>query len=315
MRRVNKKLVLYSIGLIVLGGLFGLAITRYTAVKQFEKTQNRYNLLAKRVLVDSPNQAIVNFSELKRKIIEYNSANLINVKSSIYFEYLPTGTAIGVDEDQQMIGASLLKTPLAINLYKLAENNKINLNEKVSLKQEWLNNQFGELYKKGVGYQISLRNLAELMLKDSDNTAELALFDVMKDRISTLSFYSFIDLDYQINKDQTLQMGTRSYTSILKCLYFSCYLNKDDSQEILDYLSQSKYDKRLLLYINDNIKVAHKYGTFGDKVQSDCGIFYLSNKNYALCVMVEGDDPMASRHIGNISQIVYEYMNSLPVDK
>jgi hypothetical protein len=60
-----------------------------------------------------------------------------------------------------------------------------------------------------------------------------------------------------------------------------------------------------MLYINEKIVVAHKFGTFGDKVQSDCGIFYIPNKNYLLCVMIEGGDTAASRQIGDVSQIVY----------
>jgi beta-lactamase class A len=287
-----------------------------TALSIYSRTQSnlkqaKYDLLAKRILVDNPNQPIVNFSELSSKLNQYNYDNLQKIKSSIYFEYLPTGTSIGMDEDQQMIGASLIKLPLAINLYKLNEDKKINIDSKIKLKKEWLNNQYGELYKKGEGYEISYRELARLMLKDSDNTAVMAIFDLIDDKMPTNKLNDFIDIEYKINQNETLQMGARSYSSILKCLYFSCYLNKDNSQELLGYLSESEYDKRLLLYINDDINVAHKYGSYSNQVQSDCGIFYMTNKNYLLCVMVAGEDPEASRYIGDISQIVYEYMKQI----
>ena len=317
MKTLNKKhtVVILASRLcnraVIIGGL----ITGLFNINKESNLQKKYNLLAKRILIDNPNDVVINFNNLSKKLNDYSSSNLSGVKSSIYFEYLPTGSFIGVNEDEQLVGASLLKTPLAINLYKATEENKLNLDTKVALKKEWINDQYGELYKKGEGYQISYRELIKLMLKDSDNTAELAVFDILKD-IQPIDYFNFVDIDFNINKDDSLQLGASAYSSILKCLYFSCHLDKNHSQEILSYLADSTYDKRLKLYLSDpTLKVAHKYGTFGNKVQSDCGIFYVPNRNYLLCVMLQNDDPLASKQIGDISLIVNKYINNLPSSK
>jgi len=310
MRWINKKLAICFLLLLIGLALGALANRGYTDYRH-HKMQTKYNLLSSRVANTRLNQPIISFNELKTKIGGYYYSHLRNLKTSVYFEYLPTGTSIGFNENQEMIGASLLKLPVAMNLYKLAEEKKVNLDEKITIKPEWLNDFSGNLFKKGAGYQISLRDLTAIMLKDSDNTAEVAVFETMKNRLSLETFFDFIDLDYKINKDDTLQIGSHSYSSILKCLYFACYINKDHSQELLKFLTESSFKRRLLLYINDDVTLANKWGIFLDKVQSYCVIFYLPNNNYILCVMVEGEDKIASRHIGNISQITYEYMKKV----
>ena len=67
-----------------------------------------------------------------------------------------------------------------------------------------------------------------------------------------------------------------------------------------------------MLYLPEEVKVAHKIGTYDATdqihVQSDCGIVYIPERNYLLCVMVKGDDPIASRIIGDISKVTYNFV-------
>ncbi len=45
------------------------------------------------------------------------------------------------------------------------------MDDKVKLNQEWLNDVYGDLYKKVEGYELTLREMVQILLKDSDNTA------------------------------------------------------------------------------------------------------------------------------------------------
>jgi beta-lactamase class A len=278
-----------------------------------KQIQDKYNYLSKRVLIENPNDIILNFSDLESQLESYAANKLVNKKHSIYFEYLPTGTSVGINEQSELAGASLIKLPLAVNLYKAAEEGKINLDQPITIKEEWLNSAYGELYKKGFGYQLTLRELAKIMLVDSDNTAASAIYATLEGAIPiNEQLLSFIDINYDINKDQSISLGSETYSSILKCLYFSCYLNKDSSQEILNLLTESTADNRLLRYLPDDIVVAHKIGTYtppnSENIQSDCGIFYLKNRNYLLCVMVSGNDDSTDKIIGDISSLVHEFL-------
>lgn len=281
--------------------------------------QKKYNLLAKRIFLDNPSDVIIDFGLLKTQLVNYNTQlSAGGVTASIYFQYLPTGSSIGINSNQALIGASLLKTPLAINLYKAAEDGKINLDSNVTLKKEWLDSSFGDLYKKGAGYQLTLRDAVHIMLRDSDNTAALAIYNTLAKIVPIDQILlSFVDAQYSTNKDKTIQIGAGSYSKIMQCLYFACYLTPNDSQQILQYLVESPYNNRLKLYLPDNLVVAHKIGEYDgktQKIQSDCGIIYMPNRNYLLCVLLTGEDPVASNQIASISQIVYNYMAGIKIN-
>ena len=91
-----------------------------------------------------------------------------------------------------------------------------------------------------------------------------------------------------------------------------CFLNFDDSQAILnDLTTDSNDNSRIRAGVPSNIPVARKIGSFSDLTQSDCGIIYVPDKNYLLCVMLDESGPAADKDIKNLSTMVYKYINSL----
>ncbi len=136
---------------------------------QADKEISDHDLLSKRIFLSKPNDILVNFEPMRadlRKDLAYYDG-----KVSLYFEYLPTGTSMRFGDTNQLVAASLLKVPVVMELYRLAEMDKIALDDEVTIKQEWLDDGYGELYKKGAGQTLTLRELVELTLEQSDNTA------------------------------------------------------------------------------------------------------------------------------------------------
>lgn len=303
--RVNKK---YFIVLLVLltSILVGLFV--------FDRpSKNEYAYLARRIQIDNPNNIRLNFTTLRKDLTRYldNLEDKSN-KVSIYYEYLPSGVSININENNEVVGASLMKLPVIMNMYKLVEKGEISMDTKVKLKKEWLNSDYGNLYTKGEGYELTLREAAEYTLKDSDNTALLAIWDTAKMQnmeTSDQALY-YMDIEFEVLKDQTVLIGARSYSSILKCLYFSCYNSFEHSNEILEYLSRSTFNDRLTKYTPKDLKVSHKIGTYSQNYQSDCGVFYVPKENYILCVMVEGDEIESGGIMADISRIVYKFAES-----
>lgn len=316
--KIRKSTILYVAPIItalIIGSMSG-----FFAGKSYSSTGlstgSEYDLLAKRIFVDDPSDASVNFSALRSKLNEYMSQPRAGLKPSVYFEYLPTGVSVEYN-NTEVVAASLLKVPVAISIYYLVEQQKIDLNDTVQLKQEWLDSNFGDLYKKGAGYEVSIAEAIKAMLNNSDNTATKLLLSQLaahpipdKDGI-----YRYLDIELSLTQNtevQNITITPESYASILKCLYLACYNTPEHSQEMLQLLSETTYDTRLKRYLPKDVLIAHKYGTFSNEYQSDCGIVYLDKRNYLLCVMVEGSDPAASDMIGDISKLVYDYMqNSL----
>lgn len=270
-----------------------------------------HNLLAKRIFLSEPNDILVNFepmrAELRKDLAYYDG------KVSLYFEYLPTGTSMRFGDTQQLVAASLLKVPVVMELYRLSEMGKINLDDEIAIRQAWLDEGYGDLYKKGAGNTLSLRELVALTLEQSDNTALNAIQSVVDehDDDKTKSAYDSLDVDFGTDRE-SLSMSARAYASFMKCLYFSCYLSVDSSQEIMTYLTKSTYGTtgRIGKYISDDVTIAHKIGVAGNAVQSDCGIVYVPNRNYILCVMLDEEQDRGGEAIAQISKRVYDYVIS-----
>jgi len=272
-------------------------------------SEKDYPLLAKRIFVENPSDSRINFSPLRTALRQY--FNDKQLTGSLHFEYLPTGTSVRINGDTQFRGASLIKLPVAMELYKTEELGKINLDEKIKLKPEWLHDGFGTLYEKGAGYELSYREAAKIMLSESDNTALRAVASVTETALqSNDRALGSLDVDFSQSTDEGINISARSYSSFLKCLYFACFNSKQHSQEILSYLIDTKFTDRIVAGISDkNIKVAHKVGIFNTQVQSDCGIVYAENNNYVLCIMLNGNnDPTTNGHMAEISKIVYSYI-------
>ncbi len=304
-----------SIAILVTTILFAVALlgTGYRLGRKPQTTPddpaNAYPLLSRRIFADNPKDPLINFSILRTQLNDYYSKNALD--GSLYFEYLPTGTEVRVNGDEKNAAASLLKVPLAMEFYKAIELGKIDPNKQITLREEQLDSAYGNLYKKGAGYNLTLMETAKLMLVDSDNTALKALADAMEGVLTDEnSVFNYLDLAAQQQTDQSVIIGARSYSSILKCLYFACYLNKDDSQKVLDYLTQTSFTNRLVAGVPDkSIKIAHKIGVFRQKTQSDCGIIYLPNRPYILCIMIDGqDNDPTNKHIADLSKQVYDFV-------
>lgn len=291
---------------IVTSFLWGMWYSGYRADVQLAS----HDLLAKRIFLSKPNDILVNFEPLRadlRKDLAYYDG-----KASLYFEYLPTGTSVRIGESEHLVAASLLKVPAVMQLYQLAEQNDLNLDDTITLKEEWLDSDYGDLYKKGAGYTATIRQMAELALEKSDNTALNAVQSVVDEHANQkiTSAYDALDVDYVDDERTNLSMSARGYASFLKCLYFACYISPDSSQEIMTYLTESTYgeDGRLGKYIPSEVKIAHKIGVAGNQVQSDCGIVYVPNRHYILCVMLNEEKGRGGEVIAQISKKVYDYV-------
>lgn len=234
-----------------------------------------------------------------------------NISGSLYFEYLPTGTSIRVGRDERRVAASLIKLPFAMETYYAKEKGLIDFNTEYTLSDEMLDTEFGDLYKRGAGTQLTLKEALEIMLKDSDNTALNLVAKAVEGVVQPEEGpFNFLDADFVQNDDLTVSLTPRAYSSFLKCLYFSCYLDKSDSQEILHLLTESHLRDRLPAGIPEGVTVANKVGNFYDNVQSDCGIVYIPKRNYLICVMMDGpDNDQSSKHIADLSRLAYEYVS------
>jgi len=110
-------------------------------------------------------------------------------------------------------------------------------------------------------------------------------------------------------------ISAKNYSSVLRSLYLSSFLQYQDSNEILDLMTHSIYTDKIPSKIPPNVKIAHKIGVY-EKVDpdnstfSDCGIVYVPKRPYILCIMTKGSDSFAQSTMSSLSKIIYDYVTS-----
>jgi beta-lactamase class A len=308
-----KKILILApflvIGILVLV-FFTQTQNNNNPIKTSNTDSSQYPLLAQRIFIENPTDVKINFSGLRSDLRKYFEEN--SLEGGLYFEYLPTGSSIRINANEEFRAASLMKIPVAMEVYKAAELGLLNLDEEIILKEEWLNSDFGDLYEKGAGYQLTLEEVIEILLTKSDNTALRAAI-AATDGVLPIEERALGSLDVEFSVDQSgsIDIGARSYASFFKCLYFACYNSVEHSNTLLKYLTQSNFNDRIVSGVPDTVLVAHKIGVFNTTVQSDCGIIYKENRNYILCIMLSAQDtPETKNHFYNLSIFAYDFLNN-----
>jgi len=280
--------------------------------------QKAYPYLSARILAENKNDTFVGFMPLREQLRKYVSENGPET-IRFYFEYLPSGSSIGINEKEEFPLASLFKVPIVIGAYELIESGKITSDTIVTIRESDLDMTSGRLWEKGAGTKLTVKEAIDLTLIESDNTAVHVLYNLLPpEKIIDL----FQDLDVQIGQAEdgfVYAIGSaKSYSSILRALYLSIFLTKDHSNEILEMLTRTKFNDRLQGGIPNDIKVAHKIGDYkrndtGGFVFSDCGIVYVPKRPYILCIMGQGSEEEAKEHISFLSRMVYGYISQINI--
>lgn len=300
-----------------------LAMNIYQYVTSVDRKADNYPLLAKRLFVSNPNDLIINFAPLRAELRKYVTAQ--DERIGIYFEYLPTGTSININGNDQFYRASLIKLPGIMRAMKLIEEAKLKETDSIEIKDYHINTLFEGQTKLIAGDKKTVSELIALSIRESHNTAYEALYERINGEILKKAkedeqviddVYDFLDIN-RSETDRSLFVSPKGYSSILKSLYFSAYLSYDNSSKILEHLANSTFNEWLPKPIPlDQYKVAHKFGIFDlpdpkdYKVNSDCGIVYLPKRPYSLCVMVQHDNNhQVGTHVQEISRQVYQYLN------
>ena len=242
-------------------------------------------------------------------------------KVSVFFTDFLGGDWLGINENDEYHPASLLKLAVMMAYFKEAEDNPLILEKQLAYNQTVVNeNNFVEFASSSelkVNEKYSIDKLIEAMIVNSDNGAKNLLIDNMDQSAADNLQEIFKDIgliqEYQLNGVETISV--KSYSWLLRFLYNSTYLDREYSNKAMMYLSKSTYDDGINAGLPPKTTVAHKFGEYipsaGDSNQDielhDCGVVYLPNNPYELCLMTRGTNlDQLSSIIRDISGIVYK---------
>ncbi len=275
---------------------------------QYKVANSTLPYLSPRIFAENQNDILINFISLRDQLRQFVASK--NNTLGVYFEYLPSGTSIGVNDREEHRFASLLKVPVVMAYYLQAEKEGLSINQTFEIKDDELDKGYGDLWRKGYGTKITANELIKEILINSDNTALKVLADHTKRGYVEFIFNNLdVTLDRDENNIQTI--SPKKYSSIFRSLYLSSLLPKEQSNKILEVMTQSSAHDTLTEGVPPQIKVANKIGELSDELYWDCGIIYEPKRPYLVCAFSTQTTSEAKNDISTISKIIYDYIHNV----
>lgn len=307
--------IIIFVAILLLGFTFYLLVNARNSKKADSTEIDQYasSLLSPTLNYIDEKDILVNFLDLKNTLTDITE-EYPNAETSIYFEYLGTGANFSINGTYRHPPASLSKVPLAMIIYKKYENTELNLTDKVLIKPEHLDTNYGDLYKNNLKKEYTVEELLAAMIEDSDNTAKNALYEYI-DETDLVEIISSIGIEELF--DSNGATSVKEYSRLLRSLYTASYLNIENSEAMLEKMVNSSRIKYLPQSIPAETKVAHKFGVEKDlDTFNDAGIFYLENRPYILVVLSTGtnsnyNEATASEMMLRLSEASYDYVSGL----
>jgi beta-lactamase class A len=245
---------------------------------------------------------------------------------------LETEASLSIRGHETFPSASLIKVPLLVALLEEVEQGRMRLDERVRLIARDRVGGSGILKHMDSGTDLTLEELAWLMVVLSDNTATNLILDKLDVRPIWTKMEA-LGLPHSKMHSKTFRRET-SIAPDSSALYGLGVTTPDEIVQLFALLHQGRavspaLDSLALRMLRANqdanmmtrmlpadVRVAHKSGSV-DRARTDCGIMYTAAAPVALCVMTRenedtsyGVDSAAHLTIAQIARAVFLHYNS-----
>jgi beta-lactamase class A len=237
---------------------------------------------------------------------------------------LKSGEEIQIRGDQQSPMASTIKMHILAHLLELSEAGKLNWFERVKIDSTFSVPGSGILAYLDDPVELTVRDVATLMIIVSDNTAtnlciDWATISGVNDMLSRLGLTRTL-LRRKMQDHDSVREGNENLSTpaeavrFLNMLYSRQGLSSSICEETLRILKKPKPKRGYLAPGQpEGVVVANKPGGM-DKVLTDAGIVYLERRPYALCIMTTygpGDPRLGEKFITDTADFIHGYMATL----
>ena len=329
MKKKNSKAIQYVVVFFIFltGLVLGILLKSFQPIDNIQYKQRRVtgyeyiNPLIDFEIVESTTKG--ELKKIERTLNSYVDNKISKEKSSknisVYFQSLNSGAWVGINEKDTFSPASLLKVPLMIVHYKIAEEDPSYLQQEIVYERgEEFSQNFLPQKELVDGATYTLDELIDQLILYSDNAVIEEMGSLLVDeRVDTL--FSDLGVPNPFTVDSYDSINVKDYAGFFRILYNASYLNKEMSSKALKLLSETAFDIGLSAGIPTDVKIANKFGERSIELEGgknlkelhDCGIIYHSSKPYLLCVMTRGTDfTLLTDSIKEISTIVYNLVDS-----
>ncbi len=223
---------------------------------------------------------------------------------SIYYKDINSGEGFGIQENTVLTAASLNKLVIVGYLYNLASKKEINLEDKIVIQEEDIQDYgTGSLRYKKAGEPYTLKYLAQLAFKQSDNTAAHVLtIRLGEDNIQEYARQLGMSATNMVENETS----ARDVGRFLELLYSHKITSPALSQEMMDFMKDTEFEDRIPRLLSKDVTVYHKIGDAVTLVH-DGAIVDNSEDPFILVVMAHNlkDEGKGKETIGQVAQLIY----------
>ncbi len=268
---------------------------------------------------ESPVKTVIDYEKLKREIEQ--EIKQFPGTTSVIFCDLATGKKIEINPDEVYESASLVKLPIMVEIYNAIDRGKLKSDSKIELKDSYKVGGSGILKNKPAGSQWRIKQLTELMITQSDNTATDMLIDLvgMKAVEKTAKELGMTKttLQRKIFAFEEIDRGRDNYTTpgdmlqLLKEIYGGEKLKREHCDEMLQMLKKQKRNSMLPLGLPKDAVCAHKTGSLLG-ILHDVGIVYPPKGNpYIIILMAKNvtNENHGKSVFADVSKKIYFTLN------
>ena len=260
--------------------------------------------------------------------------------AGIWVKHLATGETAGVGDDVLLNSASVIKIPVLVMAFQMAERGAIKLDERITIRKEDIRGGSGVFRYHDAGLQPTFRDVLLQMIITSDNTAtDLSIARVggvarvnawLKDqgyadglRLTQTTGDLFAkynalaltdDRNGKTNSDRSYWLGeitARAIGQMLEAIERKTIATAASCEEMLRMLrAQQAGQRRLNHFIT--VPVAHKTGDFPPVLANDVGIIYARSGPIVVSFLgnaITGNYGEAEDRIGRLAQRIVEYFD------
>jgi beta-lactamase class A len=176
----------------------------------------------------------------------------------IYFADFNKPHTFGINHKEIFTGASVNKVQIISVLYYLDNKNKIDLDEKITLQKDDIQDYgTGTLRYQKPGGIYSLKTLAKLAIKQSDNTAAHILGDKIGIPLiqKTIEEWGLTQTDMENNKTSAYDMYI-----LFRKIYKGEITSVAKTQELFGFMIDTDIEDRLPALLPDSVNIYHKTG-------------------------------------------------------
>jgi len=262
-----------------------------------------------------PNCESEKYAPLKERIqqeIESLRGEGVITDASVYVCDFDEEAWISINEQEKFSPGSLLKVPVLITYLRMSEETPRLLDQRLIAPGHDNSLPVPEYKSKSIvpGQGYTIRELLRYMIAYSDNDATNLLMSRLTDAEYLKTFTDF-GLPAP-EKGKVYPVSAKAFSVYMNVLYDGGYLTFANSDYAISLLSQSEFTEGIVKGVPETVKVAHKYGEWGEgdsRELHETAIIYMNRSPYLLTIMTRGHDTQKlSEALSSISKITYDDM-------